>query len=134
MSEQKMTVAALNTKLNDELAALKEVIDGMKEQIEKLEVSNLQLRTELMELRATYKPTSKSANPTEPRQDAAGVYDFIPLTANVTAVSSLSRDKVKLNGEIVVCTPQVWAFWKTQLEKRAKASAREQSQYEEHCA
>ena len=72
--------------------------------------------------------------PTEAKQDENGVYTFIPGTANVTAVATKSREAVKLDGEIVRCTPQVWAFWKTQLERRAKASAKVQAQYEEYCA
>lgn len=135
MSEQKMTVASLSAKLDDEVSALKATIAEMAKRIEQLEVSNLQMRTELLELRNVPKSVAKptAAKPTEPRMED-GVYTFIPPTANVTAVSSTSRDKVKLDGNIVECTNAVWAFWKTQLERRQKASARELAQYEEYCA
>lgn len=132
MSNAKMTVATLN----EELAALKAVVAEMAKQLEALEVSNVQLRAEVLELKATKSvaPKPTTAKPVEPKQDDSGVYTFIPANCNVTAVATKSREAVKLDGAIVACTPQVWAFWKTQLERKAKVSAREQAQYEEYCA
>ena len=137
MSEQKMTVASLSAKTANQIAALEAMIadltaqlHGAQQRIAELDGKYATCKAELLELRNA---TKNVAKPTEAKQED-GVYTFIPPTANVTAVSSLSRDKVKLDGEIVVCTPQVWAFWKTQLERRTKTSARESAQYEEYCA
>ena len=115
------------------VAELRKELAAANERIEALEVSNLQLRTELLEVRATPKPKTQAAKPTEPRMEG-DVYTFIPANCNVTAVATKSREAVKLDGNIVKCTPQVWAFWKTTLERQQKASARETSQYEEYCA
>jgi hypothetical protein len=144
MSNAKMTVAAVN----EELMALKTAFEAqasfinelcgkvtdLRLQIEALEVSNVQLRAELLEVRATKSVAKPAAQkPTEAKQED-GVYTFIPPSANVTAVATKSREAVRLDGQIVKCTPAVWAFWRTTLERRAKASAREQAQYEEYCA
>ena len=142
MSEAKMTVASLSAKTADQIAALEAMIadltamlHGAQQRIAELDGKYAACKAELLELRnATKSVASKPAvKPTEARQED-GVYTFIPAGMNVTAVSSLSRDKVKLDGEIVSCTPAVWAFWKTQLERRAKVSNREVAQYEEYCA
>jgi hypothetical protein len=111
------------------------VVNDLRAQVVAIEVTNVQLKTELMELRNTTKAVAKpAAKVNELKQDEDGVYTFVPATANVTAVSTLTREAIKLDGEIVRCTSAVWAFWRTTLERRAKASAREQSQYEEYCA
>lgn len=125
MSEQKMTVATLNVKLNDEVSALRELVSEMSKHIEQLEVSNLQMRTELLELRATSKPASKSAKPEAKYTD--GVLTFLPQ--GVTDIVGVSPDDHPYRalkdstGAQHRCDGRVWAFWKTLLERRQKAAA-----------
>ena len=143
MSEQKMTVASLAAKTADQIACMESMIadltaqlHGAQQRIAELDGKYAVCKAALLELRNVPKsaPAKAAVKPTEAKQDENGVYTFIPANCNVTAVSTKTREAVKLDGQVVKCTPRVWAYWRTILERQQKASARETSQYEEYCA